>query len=280
MVADGTRIFATLHGGAPDKIPLLCLPGLTRNSRDFEPVVAKFAGERAILTLDFRGRGLSDHASDPLTYRPDVELADTQAVLADFKIPRVAVLGTSRGGIVGMLLAVAQPQMLMGLFLNDIGPRVEPGGLLRIMKYVGRDVSFNNWPSAAIAFATSQSGFQNVSEEQWLQAAKRIYTEAGQRVIPQHDSNLRLTLPRAADVEAAKLPELWDLLTMLKDKPVTILRGQNSDLLADETLQKMGATLPHSETITVPDRGHVPFLDEAESVDALERWLRRIDATA
>lgn len=277
-MADGTRIFATLHFGDVSKTPLLCLPGLTRNSRDFESVVAEFAGERPILTLDFRGRGMSDHAADPQTYRPDVELADTLAVLADFNLQRVALLGTSRGGIVGLVMAAAHPQMLAGLFLNDVGPRVEPEGLLRIMGYVGRDVSFANWQSAAIAFSSTQSGFRNASEEQWLQAAKRVYNEQDGRIVPHHDPYLRITLPSVEDVKAGKLPELWALLTALEDKPVTVMRGQNSDLLSEETFQRMKDALPQTEATTVPNRGHVPFLDEAESVDALRRWLKQIDA--
>lgn len=279
--ADGTRIFVELHGGPSTALPLLCLPGLTRNSRDFEPVVAHFAAERPVLTIDFRGRGRSDYAADPLTYRPDVELADTITVLAAFGIARVALLGTSRGGIVGMLMAAQHPEILAGLFLNDIGPRIEPASLLRILGYVGVPVRFTDWESAARAYADTAPGFSNVKPEQWLTAVKRAYTtnaEAG--IVPNYDMRLAATLPSADDVRAEKTAELWPLLPALAQIPVTCLRGTGSDLLSEETLHKLKSALPNAETVVVPDRGHAPFLDEPESLAALQRWLARVEVRA
>lgn len=276
--ADGTRIFAELHDGALPGLPLMCLPGLTRNSRDFEPVVAGLAGSRPVLTIDFRGRGRSDHAADPLTYRPDIELADTLSVLADFAVSRVAVLGTSRGGIIGMLMAAQAPDVLIGLFLNDIGPRLEPEGLSRITGYVGVGVSFPDWETAARQFASAAPGFVGVSPAQWQAAAQRAFTvrEDG-RIAPHYDLKLSTTLPAIADVNAGKTPELWALMPGLAGKPVSCLRGSGSDLLSDATLQKLRQVLPQAETVTIPDRGHVPFLDEPESVAAIRRWLDRVD---
>lgn len=277
--ADGTRIFAELHGGGLPGVPVVCLPGLTRNGRDFEPVVEQLTGIRPVLTVDFRGRGRSDHAADPLTYRPDVELADTLAVLADFAISRVALLGTSRGGIVGMLMAAQAPDVLAGLFLNDIGPRLEPEGLLRIMGYVGVDVSFADWHAAAQRYAATAPGFSGVRSEQWMIAVQRCFAlRSDSRIAPSYDPRLSATLPNPDDVRAGKTPELWPLLSSLAEKPVTCLRGANSDLLTDKTLQQLKNTLPQAEILTVPDRGHVPFLDEPECVAAIERWLARVDA--
>ncbi len=276
--ADGTRIHAVLHGGG-DGTPLLCLPGLTRNGRDFDVVVQQFAGERSVLTIDFRGRGRSDNAADPLTYRPDVELADTLAVLAATGFKRVAVLGTSRGGIVGLLMANAAPDFLAGLCLNDIGPRIEPEGLLRIMAYVGVDVSFESWQAAALAFAAAAPGFHGVMPEDWLRATRQAYRQRDDgRIAPAYDLRLWETLPNRVDVAEGNIPDLWPLLPALLEKPVTCLRGAGSDLLSAETAARLCEALPQAETVEVPDRGHVPFLDEPASSAALSRWLARVDA--
>ncbi len=275
--ADGTRIHAELHGGGPGT-PLLCLPGLTRNGKDFAPVVEQCAHERPVLTVDFRGRGRSDPAADPLTYRPDVELADTLAVLAAFDITRVALLGTSRGGIVGLLLANAAPNLLAGLCLNDIGPRIEPEGLLRIMAYVGVDVSYPDWETAARAFAVAAPGFEDVTPEQWLRATKQAYQQRDDgRIAPAYDMRLRETLPRREDVTAGKTPEMWALLPALQARPFTCLRGAGSDLLSAATTDRLRAEIPHTDVVEVARRGHVPFLDEPESRNALARWLARVD---
>jgi pimeloyl-ACP methyl ester carboxylesterase len=276
--ADGTRIFCEFHGGNLPGVPVVCLPGLTRNCRDFEPVVEMLVGKRPVLTVDFRGRGRSDHAADPLTYRVDVEMSDTLSVLADFGLSKIALLGTSRGGIVGMLMAAQAPEVLAGLFLNDIGPRIEPEGLLRIMGYVGVDVSFADWQTAAERFAATAPGFADVSPAQWLTAVQRAFTlRADGRIVPHCDLRLAATLPNPDDVKAGKTPELWPLLPALAEKPVSCLRGAGSDLLSEATLQQLKHTLPHADVVTVPQRGHVPFLDEPESVSALERWLVRVD---
>jgi pimeloyl-ACP methyl ester carboxylesterase len=276
--ADGTRIFAALHGGGAG-VALLCLPGLTRNGRDFAPVVERFAGTRAVLTVDFRGRGLSDAATDPLTYRPDVELADTLAVLAAFGLQRAALLGTSRGGIVGMIMAAQVPEMLAGLCLNDIGPRIEPEGLLRIMGYVGVDVSFPDWDAAARAYAATAPGFTGVSHTQWKAAAQRAYQQREDgRIAPHYDMKLAATLPAREDVASGKTPELWPLLPALAGKPVTCIRGDGSDLLSRATIDRLCTELSHVEAVEIAGRGHVPFLDEPDSIAGLERWLARVDA--
>lgn len=277
--ADGTRIFAELHNGEQrGAAPMLCLPGLTRNGRDFEPVVGRYAALRPVLTIDFRGRGRSDNAADPLSYRPDVELADTLAVLDAFGLPRVAVLGTSRGGLVGLLMAAAAPERLSGLCLNDIGPHIEAAGLLRIMGYVGFEMVFPDWDLGARAYGATAPGFANVSEEQWLAAVQRAYVRrADGRITPYYDMKLSATLPLREDVAAGKTPELWGLLPALAGKPVTCLRGSASDLLSRDTVNRLCTELPQTDAVEVPDRGHVPFLDEAESTAALDRWLARID---
>ena len=278
--ADGTRIFAECHGGDRRALTaVVCLPGLTRNGRDFEPVVERYAASRPVLTIDFRGRGRSDNAADPLTYRPDVELADTLAVLDAFGFSRVAVLGTSRGGLVGMLMAASVPERVSGLCLNDIGPRIEAAGLLRIMGYVGFEMVFPDWDSGTRAYGATAPGFTGVTEEQWFAAVHRAYIKREDgRITPYYDLKLATTLPSREDVESGKTAEFWPLLPALSGKPLTCLRGDASDLLSRETVNRLCTELPQTDAVEIPGRGHVPFLDEPESVAALDRWLARIDA--
>ncbi len=276
-MADGTNVFVTLVDGPADRVPLLCLPGLTRNSRDFEPVISAYSGTRAILAMDFRGRGRSGHAADPASYTPAVELADTIAVLDSYSLDRVALLGTSRGGIVGMLMAGMHQERLSGLFLNDVGPRIEPDGMLRLMGHVGVAAEFPDWAAAADALARARPEFRNVSPAAWRQVASRVFTERGNRIVPDYDLRLATTLPDRELVKTGQLSELWDLLPALQDKPVTILRGENSDLLSPATVARFKTALPHAACANVPGRGHVPFLDEPESLAAVASWLALVD---
>lgn len=259
--------------------PLLCLPGLTRNARDFEPVFARFGKQRRVIAMDFRGRGRSAAAADPMTYRPDVELQDTLGFLDHLDIQRVALLGTSRGGIVGMLMAALAKPRLAGLCLNDIGCKLEATGLLRIMGYVGVARFYSSWEEAAHHFAQAAHGFEHVPQQQWLDVVKRIYRETENGITQNHDLRLAETLPSRELVEDGKLPDLWSLLPHLLDIPLAILRGENSDLLSSETVSTMAEALPNLVATTVRHRGHVPFLDEAESLVALENWLHRVDGS-
>ncbi len=279
--ADGTRLYARDVGPLKsDFTPLLCLPGLTRNSRDFEPVFEQFAKTRRIIAMDFRGRGKSAHAADPNTYRPDVELQDTLEFIDVLQIDRIAVLGTSRGGIVGLLMAALAKHRLAGLCLNDVGCKLEADGLLRIMGYVGTARTFPSWEVAAAQFAKSAMGFRNISPLQWQTVVKRIYLETNSAIIQNHDLALAQTLPGVQDVMDGKVPELWSLLPTLTDVPFALLRGEGSDLLSSETVQRMADAVPDLVTTTINGRGHVPFLDEPESVAAITQWLERVDLLA
>jgi pimeloyl-ACP methyl ester carboxylesterase len=276
--ADGTRLFTREVGPqAGDLLPLLCLPGLTRNSRDFEPVFEQFGKTRRVIAIDFRGRGKSACAVDPTSYRADVELQDTLGFLDTLGIDRVAVLGTSRGGIVGMLMAALAKQRLAGLCLNDVGCKLEADGLLRIMGYVGTARHYSSWNDVASQFAKSSYGFNGVSPKQWLGVVKRIFSEGENGIVQNHDLALSLTLPSVQDVTDGKVPELWSLLPALSDVPFAVLRGEGSDLLSADTVARMADAVPDLVTTTIADRGHVPFLDEPESVAAIQAWLERVD---
>jgi len=276
--ADGVVLHARDHG-PPDATltPVLCLPGLTRNAKDFEAVAARLARRRRVVSPDFRGRGQSAYAADPLTYRPDVELADTLHLLDHLGIGRVAVIGTSRGGLVAMLLAASAPQRLAGVLFNDIGPRIDAAGLLRIRSYLGSDPRFDSWAAAVAALRATNPGIAGLSDGQWLIFARRVFREVDGLPRADYDPRLAATFPSAEDIAAGNIPELWGLLDQLPPVPATVLRGENSDLLSAATVAEMKAHVPHLKTVTVKDRGHVPFLDEPESLSAIDAWLAQVD---
>lgn len=276
--ADGINLHARDYGPETGgRLSVLCLPGLTRNSRDFETVAPRLARQRRVICPDFRGRGESGHAQDPLTYRPEVELADTLGILDHLGIRRVAVIGTSRGGIVAMLLAARAPERMAGVLLNDIGPRIEAAGLLRIRGYLGADPAFRSWDQAVAALKATNPGCPGLSEDEWLGFARRVFREENGVLRASHDPRLASTFPSAEDIAAGRVPELWPLFDLMTGIPVAVLRGENSDLLSEATVAEMQAHHPRLAAVTVRNRGHVPFLDEPESEAAIDAWLAEVD---
>jgi pimeloyl-ACP methyl ester carboxylesterase len=276
---DGLRLFARDYT-APQStlIPLLCLPGLTRNSRDFETIAPWLAQKRRVITADFRGRGLSQYASDPASYRPDIELIDIIALLNFLEIDRVAVIGTSRGGIVGMLMAAIFYDRLAGLFLNDIGPELDTSGLLRIRSYLGAQGEFASWKSAVANLKSNNTGFESLTEDEWQAFARRVFTSVDG--LPQADYDLALaqTFPSVEDIRAGRVATLWELFDKTKGLPISVVRGEHSDLLSAATVDAMKQPNAELDATTIPKRGHAPFLDEAPAKEALSRWLARVDA--
>lgn len=276
--ADGTGLYARDYGEARAGLtPVVCLPGLTRNAKDFETIAPRLAARRRVIAVDFRGRGRSGRA-DPSTYRPDQEVADTLAVLDHLGIPRFAIIGTSRGGIAAMVMAARALPRMAGVAFNDIGPRIDKAGLLRIRSYLGGDPQFDNWDEAVAAVKATNPGFPTLSEADWLAFARRVFREENGRPRADYDSGLAANFPSAEDIEQAKVPELWPLFDMLAPLPCLVLRGEHSDLLSPETVAEMHRRHAKLEAVTVPDRGHVPFLDEPESTAALDLWLKKVDA--
>jgi pimeloyl-ACP methyl ester carboxylesterase len=277
--ADGTALYAREHGEGSGLVPVVCLPGLTRNAKDFETIAPRLALTRRVLSLDFRGRGRSGRA-DPQTYRPDQEAADTLLVLDHLGIQRFAVIGTSRGGIVAMVMAARALPRLAGVLFNDIGPRIDTAGLLRIRGYLGADPQFRSWDEAVTALKDTNPGFASLSEAEWQAFARRVFREVDGLPRADYDAGLAANFPAPGDIAAGKVPELWPLLEMLAPLPCLVLRGEESDLLSAATVAEMQARHPRLAAATVPGRGHVPFLDEAESLAAITDWLAAVDSAA
>jgi pimeloyl-ACP methyl ester carboxylesterase len=276
--SDGLRLhYRDYSGGHPEQPPILCLPGLTRNARDFEPVAERFAGDWRVLALDFRGRGLSAPDPEPKRYMPPVYARDVLKLLDQLGIADAVFVGTSLGGLVTMLIAAQEDERIAGALLNDIGPEVSPEGIERIRTYVGKPAEFAGFADAATAMmARAGDVYPRWGQADWERFARRCCREEGGKVV--YDYDMAIALPFAEANEATQ-PNLWPLLDGLKDKPVTVLRGAHSDLFSVEVAERMMAELgAAAELVTVPDVGHAPSFDEPESIAALERLLAKVNA--
>ena len=281
---DGLRLHYRDYAGPPDlagtKAPVICIPGLTRNARDFEALAATLATRRRVLCLDLRGRGDSAYAKDPATYTPPTYVADLEALLDQAGIARFVVIGTSLGGLVAMLFAARHPDRLAGAVFNDVGPEVSSVGIARIGGYVGQGRSFETWMHAARALEESQGAmFPDFAVSDWLTLAKRAMTLGSNgRIVFDYDMKISepLATPSPTSTGAAP-PDLWPFWRALDGRPVLVLRGAMSDILTPETAARMVAEVSGAELVTLPRLGHAPTLDEPEAVAAIERLLGRAE---
>jgi pimeloyl-ACP methyl ester carboxylesterase len=272
---DGLRLHYRDYAGPSDKPPILCFPGLTRNARDYEALASRLAGQWRVLCVEFRGRGESAYAKDPMSYVPLIYLQDVEALLAEAGIDRFVAVGTSLGGIVTMLLAATDGGKLAGAVLNDVGPELDPRGLARIRTYVGKSVWFPTWMHAARAVADGNADvYPSYDIEDWLRMAKRLYrVNSSGRIVLDYD--MKIAEPfRVPGNEAG--PDMWPTIDALAGKPVLVVRGERSDILGAGTAQRMIDRLPGAELVTVAGVGHAPTLDEDEAVAGIERLLAKV----
>jgi pimeloyl-ACP methyl ester carboxylesterase len=259
---DGLRLHVREYGTrtAP-ALPIVCLPGLARTVADFEtlaPALANGAPPRRVIAIDSRGRGQSDYDSNADNYNVAVELGDVVTVLTALEIGPAVFVGSSRGGILTMLLAVAHPTAIAGAVLHDIGPVIEPKGLARIKSYVGKLPQPRNFAEGAeILRRLFDAQFPKFTGEQWLAAAQRTWKTDDGELAPTYDVRLTRTLAEV-DIERP-LPPLWNEFDALARVPILVIRGANSDILSAATLATMQARHPDIESIEVADQGHVPL---------------------
>lgn len=272
---DGLKLHARCYGPrAAAAPPVVCLPGLARTAADFEALALALAGDgaRRVIALDYRGRGLSDYDRDPDRYNFQVELADALAVLTALDALPAVFVGTSRGGILTMLLASIRPTAIAGAVLNDVGPVLEPKGLMRIRGYVGRLPQPRSFGEGAeILRRLFDAQFPKLSAEDWLVAARRTFKEENGRLVPTYDVRLAKTL-EGVDLERP-LPPLWKEFDAMRSMPLMVIRGANSDLLSPATVDAMAARHPRLETLQVPDQGHAPLLAEAETIGRIATFV-------
>lgn len=274
---DGMRLHYRDYPGRVGKPPILCIPGLTRNARDFETVAERLSPDWRLLCVDLRGRGESGYAKDVLSYRPPTYAEDLEALIGGLGIGRFVAFGTSLGGLLTMMLAAAEPDRLAGALLNDVGPVLEEAGMTRIRSYVGRSQSWPTWLHAARWFAETQSEiYPRWRLDDWLLHAKRLckLTQSGRIVF---DYDMRIAdLFRTPEGTTGFDP--WSAFRALAGIPSLVVRGALSDLLSAESVEAMQSALPLMESVTIANVGHAPTLTEPEAVAAMDRLLARIDA--
>lgn len=273
--AEGLRLHYRNYEGPRDKPPILCIPGLTRNARDFEPVAERYAGDWRILCVELRGRGMSDFDPDPSRYTPQYYVADILKLLDQLGIADAVFFGTSLGGICTMLLASTDADRIAGAMLNDIGPVIDQQGVDRIGTYVGREVRFDSWDQAAAILADrNRDKFPNWTAGDWDRFARRICFEKDGGVHFQYDMAIAENFRAATEGPQGAN---WDLYEALRGRPVLILRGELSDLLsrdvANEMVERLGGD---AELEVVPAVGHTPNLEEPEAAAAMDRLLERV----
>lgn len=253
-------------------LPLLCLPGLTRTMADFDYMIPHLPAGIRLIRMDYRGRGDSAWTG-AATYTVPQEAQDALALLDHLGVAKAAVLGTSRGGLIGMLLAAMAKDRLLGLCLNDIGPVIERDGLAKIKDYVGRNPVSKTHAALAASMPRTMAGFANVPESRWMAEAVKHYraTETGLQIT--YDPTLRDSFLAAFDGPPVDMWPLWQATAGL---PVALIRGANSDLLSPETVAQMRTIRPDLIFADVPDRAHIPFLDEPESLAVLHQFLRAV----
>jgi len=264
----GTRLHYTDEG---DGIPILCLAGLTRNRTDFDYVAPHLADCR-LIRPDYRGRGKSDWA-DPATYTIPTEAQDALILLDHLGLERAGVLGTSRGGLIAMLLAMTAKNRLTGVCLVDIGPELAAPGLDAIRSYIGQNPPAKTYAEATAMRANLMAGFENVPDARWQEEVRKHYRETSTGLEINYDPRLRIAVEAAG---AQPAPDLWPMFDALDGLPLATVRGANSNLLSSETFTEMQRRRPDMIAAEVPERGHVPFLDEPEAVAAIRAWTGRL----
>jgi pimeloyl-ACP methyl ester carboxylesterase len=275
---DGLRLRYREYGPlVPSAVPILCLAGLTRSSADFHHVALRYASDQRVVALDYRGRGESDYDPDPANYRPEVYMGDILALLAAADLTRVIVIGTSLGGLLAMSLAAYRPAVLAGVVLNDIGPEIDPAGIERIRGYVGQDVRPRNWNDAVDQV---RSGFADAyptfTPSDWEALTRRTFRVDA-------DGSIRLDYDMSIGRGFSHAPppgSFWPLFGGLAAIPTLVLRGALSDILSPVTVARMRAAKPDLRAVTVPDRGHVPWLDEPAAVEAIDLFVQDVSSGA
>jgi pimeloyl-ACP methyl ester carboxylesterase len=266
---DGARLAYRDEGAG---LPLLCLAGLTRTMADFDYLLPHLPAGIRVIRMDARGRGQSQWTGGP-TYTVPQEAADAVALLDHLGIDRAAILGTSRGGLIGMLLCATHKARLLGLCLNDVGPVIDRAGLVRIFDYVGRNPAAKTHQALAEALPRMMPGFADVPARRWQEEAEKHYTQTPRGLQITYDPALRAAFIAAFDGPPVDLWPLWEATAGL---PVALIRGANSDLLSMATVEEMRRRRPDLIFADVPDRAHIPFLDEPQSLCVIRAFLQAL----
>jgi pimeloyl-ACP methyl ester carboxylesterase len=270
-VRDGLRLHYREYPGSADKPPLLCLPGLTRNARDFAEFAERYSPGFRVIALDFRGRAASDYDPVPARYHPMTYAGDVIELLDQLGIAQAIFVGTSLGGLTTMVVAAMAPQRIAAAIINDVGPDVNPAGIDRILSYVGKDVRFKSWDEAAATVAKNYGvKFDRFTHADWVAMVKRNCREENGEIRFDYDMAIAEPFKTVGPTPAI---DPWPFFIALGAKPLLIVRGEKSDLLTAETAEKMLAAAPGSKLAVIPGVGHAPELSEPEAVGAIDEFL-------
>lgn len=274
-VRDGLKLHYRDYPGDAARPPLLCLPGLTRNARDFAELAERYSPRFRVLVLEFRGRGMSDYDPVPARYIPPTYALDVVELLDQLGIPQAIFVGTSLGGLVTMAVAVLAPQRIAAAILNDVGPELSDQGVERIKTYVGRPARFASWDEAAERIAANQRpAFENYTRDDWLKMARRNCREENGEIVFDYDAAIAEPFNSSSPTPQV---DMWPLFAALAQKPLLAIRGARSDLLSAATLEQMHAAAPAMKSAVVAGVGHAPDLDEPEAVAAIDAFLREVE---
>ena len=287
---DDLSLYYRSYGSGGEVV--LCLPGLTRNSKDFHDLATHLAPRYRVVCLDLRGRGKSEWAKKWRHYHPGVYVRDIWKLVDQLGVSRFIIVGTSLGGLLAMIMAAQNPQRLKAIVLNDIGPEIDPVGYKRILSSAGRQLKVKNWQEAARQCRdTYHLALPGMSSDFWDAFARRSYRENTSGV-PEPDMDPKIghairhgSLPGKILLWLRKLGILhqvsgvpldpWDAFRAVS-MPCLVLRGNLSDVLSERIVERMLAIKPDLQRVTIPDRGHVPLLDEAESLNAIDAFLQQL----
>jgi len=276
VVRDGLNLHYRDYPGSCDGPPLLCLHGLTRNSRDFAELAERYSPRFRVLALDFRGRGDSDYDPVPMRYNPLTYAGDVIELLDQLAIGQAIFVGTSLGGLVTMTMGAIAPQRIAATILNDVGPDIDPTGIDRILSYVGKDMRFQSWDDAANAIAANYgAAFDCYTQEDFVKMARRNCREENGEI--RFDYDMAIAVPFQTGGPTPTI-DLWPLFEALGRKPLLVVRGEKSDLLSAETATRMQAAAPDMTLTVVPGVGHAPELNEPEAVAAIDAFLDSLGA--
>ena len=272
---DGLRLYARDYPSPHlNSRVLLCLPGLTRNSKDFNDLAERLCNRYRVICPDQRGRGRSERDIDPTRYRPDRYAADMLTLLDTLDVEQVTVIGTSLGGMMGIMLMVANPKRIDALVVNDMGPVIEPAGIARLISYVGKMKPADSWDEAVAQTALVNGiAFPAYGHDEWAAMARNMYVMEGRQPVLDYDPAIASGLG-----SGTATPDLWPLFDLLPPQPMLVVRGEISDILSVATMAAMEKRRANLQTVTVPGVGHAPMLNEAAAITAIEDFLAGLES--
>lgn len=271
---DGLKQHYRDYNSAGDDAPVvLCMPGLTRNARDFEAIADHLADRCRVICVEQRGRGLSEWDPNPSRYLPVTYVSDMMALLAHLGTDKVIAIGTSLGGLMIIMIQAMHPGKLLAAVINDIGPEIDPKGIERIKSYVGKGTPPETWEAAIAAVKTANAGvYPNFTDEDWRWYTENLYDDVDGKPVVMYDPAISQNFNSE---ESQSSPDLWPIFRALHSIPIVVLRGGISDILSAETLDRMADEHPDLVPVTVPGIGHVPLMREGECKKAIDDLVSR-----